>query len=143
LGTRHDQFFRLPAVCVSIPIHANIMMEHHAYALLEAAELWDWPATTRIQDTGQQTTCSKFKAITPKLLSGFITESQALGGTLLGRFWDVLETCHPKLKENSRSKCFSLFVCDEFFFAVETLKVTPGPFSSNLSFCVSCLTACS
>ncbi|KAF8330331.1 uncharacterized protein EI90DRAFT_2922149, partial [Cantharellus anzutake] len=47
---------------------------------------------------------SKFKAITPKLLSGFIAESQALGGTLVDHFWIVVGQCHPQLEENSASR---------------------------------------
>ncbi|KAH9961379.1 hypothetical protein BC827DRAFT_1204138 [Russula dissimulans] len=45
-------------------------MDRHALAVLETAESWDWPLTYRIQASGDQG--SKFKAITPKLLSGFI-----------------------------------------------------------------------
>jgi hypothetical protein len=61
------------------------MMDRHASAILEAAESWDWPPTYRTQALGEQG--DKFRAITPKLLSGFIAESQALGGTLLDQFW--------------------------------------------------------
>jgi len=74
-------------------------MDGHALAILEAPEPWDWPLIYPIQDPGDKG--SKFKAITPKLLSGFITESQALGGTLLDQFWIVVGQCHPKLEENS------------------------------------------
>jgi hypothetical protein len=72
----------------------------HALAVLEAPELWRWAETHRIQAFGRE---DKFKAITPKLLSGFIAESQKLGGTLLEKFWDNLGNCHPKLKDNSWS----------------------------------------
>ena len=71
-------------------------------ALLEAAESWDWPLTYRIQSSGSQD--SKFKAITPKLLSGFIAESQSLGGTLVDQFWIMVGLCHPQLEENGASR---------------------------------------
>jgi len=77
-------------------------MEIHALAILEGAESWNWPLTSRIQASGVRS--GKFKAITPKLLSGFISESQALGGTLLGQFWDVVSQCHNRLAENGRSR---------------------------------------
>ena len=76
-------------------------METHALAILNAAELWDWPLTHRIQASGSRS--GKLRAITPKLLPRFIHESQALGGTLVDRFWDVIGQCHPKLAENSVS----------------------------------------
>ncbi|KAH9970929.1 hypothetical protein BJV74DRAFT_783921 [Russula compacta] len=63
-------------------------MDRHASAILEAAESWDWPPTYPTQASGEQG--GKFRAITPKLLSGFIAESQALGGTLLDQFWVVV-----------------------------------------------------
>ncbi len=68
-------------------------MEMHALAILEAAESWDWPLNYRIQASGE--------AITPKLLSGFIAESQVLGGTLLDQFWAVVRGCHSQFEENS------------------------------------------
>ncbi|KAF8325089.1 uncharacterized protein EI90DRAFT_3129205 [Cantharellus anzutake] len=73
-------------------------MDQHALALLKAAESWDWPLAYRIKSSGGQD--SKFKAIMPKLLSGFITESQSLGGTLVDQFWVVVGQCHPQLEEN-------------------------------------------
>ncbi|KAF8330341.1 uncharacterized protein EI90DRAFT_3124374 [Cantharellus anzutake] len=73
-------------------------MDGHALAVMEAVESWDWPLTYRIQASGDQG--SKFKSIIPKLLSGFIAESQALGGTLVDHFWVVLGQCHPRLEEN-------------------------------------------
>lgn len=75
-------------------------MEKHALGILEAANSWSWPPTSRIQQSGTTSTRSKFKAVTPKLLAGFISESIKQGGTLLDRFWFVVEECHPKLKEN-------------------------------------------
>jgi len=75
-------------------------MDKHALAVLHAAESWEWPLTYHIsKDQG-----GKFRAVTPKLLSGFIAESQALGGTLVGQFWDVVGQCHPRLAENSASR---------------------------------------
>jgi hypothetical protein len=77
-------------------------------AVLDAAESWNWPATTHIQERREGAARGKFKA---KHLSGFITESQALGGTLLEQFWTVLGACHPKLEENSLSRyCFRVLV---------------------------------
>ena len=73
-------------------------MDKHALALLKAAESWDWPLMYCIQTSGSQD--SKFKAITPKLLSGFIAESQSLGGTLVDQFWIMVGLCHPQLEEN-------------------------------------------
>ena len=74
-------------------------MDKHALAVLQAAESWEWPLTYHIsKDQG-----SKFRAVTPKLLSGFIAESRALGGTLVDKFWDVVGQCHPRLVENSAS----------------------------------------
>ncbi|KAH9961286.1 hypothetical protein BC827DRAFT_1359354 [Russula dissimulans] len=73
-------------------------MDRHALSVLEAAESWDWPLTYCIQASRDQG--SKFKAIMPKLLSGFIAESQVLGGTLVNQFWVVLGQCHPRLEEN-------------------------------------------
>jgi hypothetical protein len=73
-------------------------MDQHASALLKAAESWDWPKTYRTQASGARS--GQFIAITPKLLSGFISESQGLGGTLLDQFWDVVSQCHPILATN-------------------------------------------
>ncbi|KAF8330338.1 uncharacterized protein EI90DRAFT_2922141 [Cantharellus anzutake] len=73
-------------------------MDRHALAVMEAAESWDWPPTYRIRASGDRG--SEFKAIMPRLLSGFVAESQALGGTLVDRFWVVVGKCHPRLEEN-------------------------------------------
>jgi len=67
-------------------------------AILTAAESWYCPPTYRIQAKGDQG--DKFKAATPKLLYGFIAESQALGGTVVDQFWDNVGQCHPRLVEN-------------------------------------------
>ena len=95
----------------------------HALAILTAAESWNWPVTSRIQASGE--TSGKFKAITPKLLSGVITESQALGGTLLDQFWVVVGQCHPRLAENGRSRLLLNISSSSFPFLVTTLRHTP------------------
>jgi hypothetical protein len=87
-------------------IIAISLMDKHALAILHAAESWSWPPTLRIQDSGKKTQDGK-KAVTPKLLSGFIIESIALGGTLLDQFWLKVGGCHPKLIENSGLRSFS------------------------------------
>ncbi|KAF8330339.1 uncharacterized protein EI90DRAFT_3124372 [Cantharellus anzutake] len=71
-------------------------MDRHALAVMEVAESWDWPPTYRIRASGDR----DFKAVTPRLMSGFIAESQALGGTLVDQFWIVVGKCHPRLEEN-------------------------------------------
>ena len=73
-------------------------MDEHAFAILERADSWDWPPTLRTQESGANA------AITPKLLSGFISESNVLGGTLLDQFWAVVAGCHAKLGANSLSR---------------------------------------
>jgi len=75
-------------------------MDKHALALLDAANSWSWPPTSRIQQSGAISTRSKFKAVTPKLLAGFLSESVKQGGTLLDQFWFIVGGCHPKLEEN-------------------------------------------
>ncbi|KAH7885711.1 hypothetical protein F5I97DRAFT_1808679 [Phlebopus sp. FC_14] len=75
-------------------------MDVHAQAILEVAESWEWPVVARLQATGEQ--AGKFKAVTSKLLSGFIKESHGLGGSLLDHFWDVVGGCHPQLAENEK-----------------------------------------
>jgi hypothetical protein len=81
-------------------------MDKHALAILGAAEPWDWYPALSIQSSGEEAKCCKFTAITAKLLAGFITESQVLGGTLLDQFWVVFGKCHFKFNENSRSRSF-------------------------------------
>jgi hypothetical protein len=81
-------------------------MDKHALGILEAANSWSWPLTSRIQQSGAPSTRSKFKAVAPKLLAGFISESIKQGGTLLDQFWFVVEECHPKLKQNGQSILF-------------------------------------
>ena len=97
-------------------------MDRHASAILEAAESWDWPLTYRTQASGEQG--SRFKAITPKLLSGFITESQALGGTLLDQFWIVVGQCHPQLEENGASRSLLHGISLLTSFSVQILRHT-------------------
>lgn len=98
-------------------------MEAHALAILDAAELWDWPLTHCIQASGSRS--GKLRAITPKLLSCFIHESQALGGTLVDQFWDVVGRCHLKLAENSVSNILLHEHAPLFIFSAITLKDTP------------------
>ena len=75
-------------------------MEKHALAILESVELWVWPSELRLGSLTKQND-PKFKAIAPKLLSGFIAESSILGGTLVDQFWTAVAKCHAKLEENS------------------------------------------
>jgi len=82
-------------------------MVEHAVAILNAAESWSWPLMLRIQGSGEKANDSKFKAITAKLLSGFIIESTVLGSPLLDQFWLMVRECHPKLIENSGLWLFS------------------------------------
>jgi len=76
-------------------------MEKHAVAILQQAESWKWPSVKRIQLSGAQG--GKLETIAPKFLRFLITESQRLGGTVLAQFWIEMGTCHPQLKENSKS----------------------------------------
>ena len=104
----------------------------HALAILEAADSWNWPHTSRIQASGQSSRL--FKAITPKFLSTLIVESQALGGTLLDQFWVVIRMCHPRLAENGRSDSLSLNLSSSSFpFPVTNLLNTPflSPYHSE------------
>ncbi|KAF8330340.1 uncharacterized protein EI90DRAFT_2922256 [Cantharellus anzutake] len=97
-------------------------MDGHALAVMEAAESWNWPLTYRIRDQG-----SKFKTITPKLLSCFIAESQALGGTLVDQFWTVVGKCHPRLEENTHKIFLPLHSSTVLFEGVdrETINFSP------------------
>jgi hypothetical protein len=83
------------------------LMVEHAVAILGMVESWSPPLTLRVHGSGEETEDSKFKGVATKLLSGFIVESIALGGTLLDQFWLVVGECHPKLVWNSRSWSFS------------------------------------
>jgi len=73
-------------------------MDKHALAVLAAAESWEWRITKHIQQSGKPG--GKYEAVTARLLSCFITQSQTLGGTLLNQFWHQLGECHSKLEEN-------------------------------------------
>jgi hypothetical protein len=77
-------------------------MEQHALAVLEQSDLWNWPNTRQIQESGGKG--CKFKAITRKLLYFLIVESQRFGGKVLDQFWEQLGACDEKLHENSQSK---------------------------------------
>jgi hypothetical protein len=77
-------------------------MDQVALAVLKKVEAWEWPVSSRrIQEPGET---NKFKAIALNLLSGFITQSQLLSGTLLDEFWNTAEKCHPQLEDNSESR---------------------------------------
>ena len=86
-------------------------MDDLALAVLKIVEAWEWPITS----SGETSSRSKVKAIMLKLLSSFITQSQLLGGTLLDHFWDRVEKCHPKLKDNSGSMCHAVFTLANLF----------------------------
>ncbi|KAG6901144.1 hypothetical protein C0995_016510 [Termitomyces sp. Mi166 len=61
-------------------------MNKHAYAILDAAEAWNWPAPSCMDTLGSANTASEFKT--------------RLGGSLLERFWSGIEKSHPQLLEN-------------------------------------------
>ena len=78
-------------------------MDQHALAVLEQSDLWDWPITKRIKESGEQG--GKFRAITPRLLYLLIIESQKFsGGKMLDQFWNQLGACDEQLRVNSQSK---------------------------------------
>jgi hypothetical protein len=79
--------------------------EQVALAILTEAESWEWPITQCIQQSGNQG--GKYNAITPRLLSALIIESQRLGGTVLDQFWYQLGNCHPDLKKNGEFQSLS------------------------------------
>jgi hypothetical protein len=74
---------------------------------------------------------AKFIAITPKLLSGFIAQSEHLGGTLLDQFWSTVERCHPKLAENGASRSFLWRHYPHTGITVQNLRLTEP--SSSIS----------
>jgi len=76
-------------------------MQKHAEAILKLEASWRWGPTQRTQPSGKQH--GNFEAITHELLLALITESQNLGGTILTQFWSQMESCHLRLKENSKS----------------------------------------
>ncbi|KAG5341966.1 hypothetical protein E4T56_gene299 [Termitomyces sp. T112] len=76
-------------------------MNKHAYAILEAAEAWNWPAPSCMDTLGANTDkASEFKIVCRRLLLCLIAESHRLGGTLLERFWGEIEKSHPQFMEN-------------------------------------------
>jgi hypothetical protein len=77
-------------------------MERHALAVLEQSDLWNWPITRRLQESGEQG--GKFMTVTPKLLYILIIESQRFGGRVLDQFWKQLGACDEKLRNNSQPK---------------------------------------
>jgi hypothetical protein len=82
----------------------DALMDNHALSVLADAESWEWPVARRVMKTEKQG--SHYEAITPKLLSWLIKESQRFGGTIPDQFWEQLRECHPKLKENGVSRLF-------------------------------------
>lgn len=74
-------------------------MEKHALAILERAESWNWPTLSCVEQLGGQEN-DRFKTMSQKLLSGFVTESYRLGGTLVDKLWGAVEKCDPQVKEN-------------------------------------------
>jgi hypothetical protein len=76
-------------------------MEQHALAILDRNDLWNWPNTKRVQESGRRS--CRFVAIAPKLLYYLILESQKLGGTVMKQFWFQLGACDEQLRENGRS----------------------------------------
>ncbi|KAF5379666.1 hypothetical protein D9615_005758 [Tricholomella constricta] len=75
-------------------------MDKHALAILNAAESWNWPAPSCMEPLRNHRKACEFKTVCRKLLSCSITESHKLGGSLLERFWDEVERCHPQFAEN-------------------------------------------
>jgi hypothetical protein len=106
-------------------------MEVHALSVLAHAESLDWPPTRRIMESGTQG--GHYKAITPKLLSWLIKESQSLGGTILDQFWEQVKECHPKLKENGVSRLFWSDVFVKLTCPVDNLSRNPLAVPSNQS----------
>ena len=94
---------------------STVTMEQHALAVLEQSDLWNWPKSRQIQESGEKG--GKFKVITHKLLYFLIVESQRFGGKALDQFWQQLGACDEKLHENSQSKAIILqsykltFIC--------------------------------
>ena len=86
----------------------EVQMQKHAEAILKLAASWGWGPT---QQSG------RFEVITHELWLALITESQKLGGTILAQFWLQMGSCHPRLKENSKScSRYPLSVDDICFF---------------------------
>ena len=100
-------------------------MQKHALGILEVAESWEWPDASRFQASGEIS--GKFKTLTPRFLSALIVESQALHGTLLDQFWDVVCQCQPRsrLAENGRSRLPLNISSSSFPCPVIILRRTP------------------
>jgi hypothetical protein len=106
-------------------------MEDHALSVLVDAESWNWPPARRIMESG--TKSGHYMAITPKLLSWLIKESQRFGGTILDQFWEQVKECHPKLKENGVSRLFWSDVFVGLTCSVDNLSRNPLAVPSNQS----------
>jgi hypothetical protein len=101
----------------------DALMDNHAVSVLADAESWEWPVAQRVMETEKQG--SHYEAITPKLLSWLIKESQRFGGTILDQFWEQLRECHPKLKENGVSRLFWSDVLVKLTCPVDNLSRSP------------------
>ncbi|KAG6867614.1 hypothetical protein C0993_000512 [Termitomyces sp. T159_Od127] len=75
-------------------------MNKHAYAILDAAEAWDWPAPPCLDVGASTNKASVFKVVCRRLLLCLILESNNLGGSLLEIFWSEIGRSHPQLLEN-------------------------------------------
>lgn len=81
-------------------------MDKHALAILQDTDNWSWSSAFLTSES--ESGINKFKSIAAKFLSGFISESVGLGGTLLVEFWDSIRNCHPELGRNSMLLAMSL-----------------------------------
>jgi hypothetical protein len=98
-------------------------MDNHALSVLADAESWEWSVAQRILKTEKQD--GHYEAITLKLLSWLIKESQCFGGTILDRFWERVIECHPKLKENGVSRSFWSDILVKLTCPVDNLTRNP------------------
>jgi hypothetical protein len=128
---RHTPFMRNRRRIRRITTRLSSLMDNHALSVLADAESWDWPVTRRIQKSEKQG--GHCQAITPKLLSWLIKESQCLGGTVLDQFWEQVRECHPKLKENGVSRLFWSDILVKLTCQVDNLTRNPLAVPSNQS----------
>jgi hypothetical protein len=70
-------------------------MDKHALALLSNKELWKGVGRTNCEANHPGLVTSLL--LHPSLIS----ESPALGGSFLNKYWLNLGKCHPRLQENS------------------------------------------
>ena len=78
----------------------------HAVAILGDNEFWEWGPAQHFTEPGEFG--GKYKTVAGKLLSGFLSESYTLGGTLVDKFWSTIEQCDVRLQRNgvSVTPCF-------------------------------------